>query len=832
MERSVVLMYTKRFKGIISIILSLMILAGAVTIGTVTANAATAISVKIAKLTRRYSDARDVLTMINQYRTSMGRSSLVMDSGYLENAMVRAAQLSLYASEDCPDGQSGLRYITGASDGGQIVSYNVRSFSAMLNDMKNNTDSDSILLATNYNSVGVGVITVNSYKFVCVLASSKTPSAVSDSVLAQSGVETEQEVKVLPEHLSELGPAYSDGYGAYCGSSIDAFVKVRNQRLPEVSVYLTSYNASVSFSPDGVFQLKNGRALAVSPGETVMKISYNNGALSASCRIKAVGKSFSTCQFPQIPDQIYTGSPIKPKLVIQDQNGNTMVLGADFSVTYENNTNIGVATVHITGKGVYAGEKKDIKFNIISGGSNPDDYFGVTIQASMTTLSVGQSVKLSAVATGGTKPVTYTFSYSPYSASSWKTITSSTTSYCTFKPTEARAYNVRVSAKDSKGRTASQTTLISVSEPLKVTASFSPKTPGKGSSVKISTVATGGVKPLTYAYLVKKPSDTKWLYIKDYSAATTVTYKPSVEGTYQLCVKVKTASGTISKQFLDMKVKGTALTNKSTISKTSAYLGESVKLKAVASGGTAPYKYAFAFKRASSEGYTTAQAFGSQDYYVFTPQAKTTYSLCVMVKDASGIIEKKYFTLKVYSKLINNSKVSASLINPGKTLRMTAAASGGAGEYTYAFYFKKYTSTDLVCYRSFSTTKTVDLTLREKARYVIRIKVKDKAGNVTNKDFIVRVADPLKNTATVSATSVTAGKSIKVSCSASGGVAPYEYAVYYMKPGTDYFYNVSDYSSLKTRTVNIAYKGRYTLRIKVKDSIGQVVNKDIYVTGK
>ena len=55
--------------------------------------------------------------------------------------MERAAQLSLYASDECPDGESGYRYISGADDGGQIVSYNVHSIAAMLTDFKNNLDS-------------------------------------------------------------------------------------------------------------------------------------------------------------------------------------------------------------------------------------------------------------------------------------------------------------------------------------------------------------------------------------------------------------------------------------------------------------------------------------------------------------------------------------------------------------------------------------------------------------------------------------------------------------------------------------------------------------------
>lgn len=55
-----------------------------------------------------------------------------------------------------------------------------------------------------------------------------------------------------------------------------------------------------------------------------------------------------------IPDQTYTGMEIKPAVTIK-YNGMTLTADKDYTVAYENCTNVGVATAKITGKGNYEG---------------------------------------------------------------------------------------------------------------------------------------------------------------------------------------------------------------------------------------------------------------------------------------------------------------------------------------------------------------------------------------------------------------------------------------------------------------------------------------------
>jgi hypothetical protein len=65
-------------------------------------------------------------------------------------------------------------------------------------------------------------------------------------------------------------------------------------------------------------------------------------------------RDISSCVIADIDDQPYTGSAIKPDLVITYE-GTALVKDVDYEVTYSANTIVGKATITITGKGNYAG---------------------------------------------------------------------------------------------------------------------------------------------------------------------------------------------------------------------------------------------------------------------------------------------------------------------------------------------------------------------------------------------------------------------------------------------------------------------------------------------
>ena len=59
----------------------------------------------------------------------------------------------------------------------------------------------------------------------------------------------------------------------------------------------------------------------------------------------------------KIAAQVYTGKAIRPELKVTCK-GKELVKGTDYTVSYQNNKNVGTATVTVTGKGNYTGKKK------------------------------------------------------------------------------------------------------------------------------------------------------------------------------------------------------------------------------------------------------------------------------------------------------------------------------------------------------------------------------------------------------------------------------------------------------------------------------------------
>ena len=67
-----------------------------------------------------------------------------------------------------------------------------------------------------------------------------------------------------------------------------------------------------------------------------------------------------------IANQPHTGSPVTPEPTVY-YNGTLLVKDTDYTLVYENNTNVGTATVYIVGIGTYVGKAASKTFQIVSG---------------------------------------------------------------------------------------------------------------------------------------------------------------------------------------------------------------------------------------------------------------------------------------------------------------------------------------------------------------------------------------------------------------------------------------------------------------------------------
>jgi hypothetical protein len=126
---------------------------------------------------RYYSDAYDVLALVNEERAKEGLSALAMDPELLGAAMLRAAEVNLYFSHTRPSGKSCFSVSVKVS-GENIAAGSPAAVGTMQQWMDSPDHRDNIL-RPDYQSIGIGCFTQGSIK--CWVQLFGTGPAVGDA---------------------------------------------------------------------------------------------------------------------------------------------------------------------------------------------------------------------------------------------------------------------------------------------------------------------------------------------------------------------------------------------------------------------------------------------------------------------------------------------------------------------------------------------------------------------------------------------------------------------------------------------------------------------------
>ena len=154
--------------------------------------------------------------------------------------------------------------------------------------------------------------------------------------------------------------------------------------------------------------------------------------------------------------------------------------------------------------------------------------------------------------------------------------------------------------------------------PLTNNSTLSKTTITKGDSITIKGEAKGGTSPYQYTFLCKHSTATSWTTLTSYGTTSTRVWKPTKTGTYAVRTKVKDATGKEVIKDFTLTVKS-PLSNNSTLSKTTITKGDSITIKGVATGGTAPYRYTFLCKHSTASSWTTLTSYGTTSTRVWKP---------------------------------------------------------------------------------------------------------------------------------------------------------------------------------------------------------------------
>lgn len=241
---------------------------------------------------------------------------------------------------------------------------------AMNGFMGSDLHKDSIL-ATNSNIIGIGVVEHDGiYHWVQLFGEDELKQA--DLTKKNETVQTTIEIplrkvelyydiqeKIYKDEITgdEEATAYihNTESGAY------------DEDLLKVDISDLEYDVSDS-SVINIDEKGNVKYNKIGKCEITVKLK-NYPSIETTKVINVMGKLIDA-EVQDIPDQKYTGSEIKPKVVVK-YDGNILTENKDYSLRYKNNTNCGVATVYIAGKGDYDPEyATKANFNIVKDNTN------------------------------------------------------------------------------------------------------------------------------------------------------------------------------------------------------------------------------------------------------------------------------------------------------------------------------------------------------------------------------------------------------------------------------------------------------------------------------
>ncbi len=461
-------------------------------------------------------------------------------------------------------------------------------------------------------------------------------------------------------------------------------------------------------------------------------------------------------------------------------------------------------------------------------------------------LSLADGCRVCFESKGGEGEKLYAVSYQKDGQTDWTTVIDYEDRYSVpVVFAEEGKYTVRISVKDSAGTVADIDEVVYVSKtPLEFSYVDYNREGYLGSTVYINLRANGGAGDTQYALYYKQSKQTKWTKASDYSASSDLTFTPKAATTYDCKVMAKDKDGTVIERLFTIEVTIEEFKFEEIGEERVYYLGDSVYVSENAFGGVGEKQYAVYYKQESQTSWTKAYDF-TDERKAFTPKAATTYDIKVQAKDEKGTVIEDLRKVKINkTEFINNSYISnyddddSSLYY---TVYVRNCSKYGTGLVTYAVYYKLHDASKWTQICNYTTLSSVGFTPKTEGIYDVRVKAKDEAGKIVNKDLSVNVkklpleissyiySDHNVYNSTFYNNTIPQNTNCSASISACNGAQGYTYSVSYKKFGQTKWTTVSDFS--ENRNVDLPFKetGVYIVRTAVKDSEGATAVKDLSV---
>lgn len=180
-----------------------------------------------------------------------------------------------------------------------------------------------------------------------------------------------------------------------------------------------------------------------------------------------------------------------------------------------------------------------------------------------------------------------------------------------------------------------------------------------------------------------------------------------------------------------------------------------------------------------------------------------------------------------YENIESLSTISANDVNCGQDITVKAAVSGGKKPYLYKVYYESKGTTDQTLVSDFSSETDYSFHIDVPGIYEVCVQARDARGLSYTQIFYVTVHEytKLANKSTITKKELVLGDTVTVNCTAAGGTAPYQYAVFYKKSTAANYSAVQSYSTNTSVTITPQAAATYNVLVKVKDADGNTSKK-------
>ncbi len=303
-----------------------------------------------------YTKANAVLTEVNKQRSKAGVSKLTMDQTLTEEAMKRAAELSVYydTKHTRPDGSSwNTEYSHLGSYSGENYGMGYSNALAAVNSWMSSSRQKKDMLDSRYTATGIGCFTNNGVTYWVQVYSNS--SAKGDMKSGSKDVRVV--MNVSPDKQKSLTLSSSSRQLKVGESTIvNAYLKNRGNAKSTSALDASRLTWSSS-NPSVASVSSSGEVTAKSAGNVKITAKTSKGTISASTTIKVIAPSTSISKCTITLSQTlytYDGKAKKPSVSVK-YGSQSLRPGVDYTVSYSNNVNAGTGRVTIKGKGNYTG---------------------------------------------------------------------------------------------------------------------------------------------------------------------------------------------------------------------------------------------------------------------------------------------------------------------------------------------------------------------------------------------------------------------------------------------------------------------------------------------